>query len=49
MNTDYSPVFRFHKQFLQLLHAENPGRWTLKNPLAPAFKEYCDRYKIPQN
>lgn len=34
---DYLPAFRFHKQLLQLLQAENGGRWTLKNPWHPLF------------
>jgi len=34
---DYGPAFRFHKRFLQLLQAEAPGRWTLKNPWHPLF------------
>jgi hypothetical protein len=34
---DYRPTFRFHKQVLQLLQAENKGRWTLKNPWHPLF------------
>lgn len=33
----YLPAFRFHKQLLQLLQAENGGRWTLKNPWHPLF------------
>jgi hypothetical protein len=35
--TRYLSAFRFHKQLLQLLQAENPGRWTLKNPWHPLF------------
>lgn len=34
---DYMPAFRFHKQLLQLLQANNGGRWTLKNPWHPLF------------
>ncbi|CAN7560206.1 sulfotransferase [Phenylobacterium sp. LjRoot219] len=34
---DYLPAFRFHKQLLQLLQANNGGRWTLKNPWHPLF------------
>jgi hypothetical protein len=34
---DYLPAFRFEKRFLQLLQAEAPGRWTLKNPWHPLF------------
>jgi hypothetical protein len=33
----YLPAFRFHKRLLQLLQAENTGRWTLKNPWHPLF------------
>jgi hypothetical protein len=33
----YLPAFRFHKQMLQLLQAENGGRWTLKNPWHPLY------------
>jgi hypothetical protein len=36
-NTSYLPAFRFHKQLLQLLQAENGGHWTLKNPWHPLF------------
>ena len=35
--TSYRPAFQFHKQLLQLLQAENGGRWTLKNPWHPLF------------
>jgi hypothetical protein len=34
---DYLPAFRYHKRLLQLLQAEAPGRWTLKNPWHPLF------------
>lgn len=34
---DYLPAFRFEKRLLQLLQAEAPGRWTLKNPWHPLF------------
>jgi Sulfotransferase family len=37
MQTSYLPAFRFQKQLLQLLQAENGGRWTLKNPWHPLF------------
>jgi hypothetical protein len=37
LNTSYLPAFKFHKQLLQLLQAENGGRWTLKNPWHPLF------------
>ena len=33
----YLPAFKFHKQLLQLLQAENGGRWTLKNPWHPLY------------
>jgi hypothetical protein len=33
----YLPAFRFHKQLLQLLQANNGGRWTLKNPWHPLY------------
>ena len=33
----YLPTFRFHKQVLQVLQAQNGGRWTLKNPWHPLF------------
>jgi Sulfotransferase family len=36
-DTSYLPTFRFHKQLLQLLQAENSGQWTLKNPWHPLF------------
>jgi hypothetical protein len=35
--TSYLPTFKFHKQLLQLLQANNGGRWTLKNPWHPLF------------
>lgn len=35
--TSYLPAFKFQKQMLQLLQAENGGRWTLKNPWHPLF------------
>ncbi len=37
LQTRYLPALRFHKQLLQLLQAENGGRWTLKNPWHPLF------------
>lgn len=37
VKTDYLPALRFHKQLLQMLQAENGGRWTLKNPWHPLF------------
>ena len=37
--TSYLPAFRFHKQFVQLLQAENAGRWTFKNPWHPLYLE----------
>jgi hypothetical protein len=36
-DASYRPAFRFHKQLLQLLQAENGGCWTLKNPWHPLF------------
>lgn len=33
----YLPAFRFHKQLLQVLQAQNGGRWTLKNPWHALF------------
>lgn len=35
--TSYLPAFRYQKRLLQLLQAEAPGRWTLKNPWHPLF------------
>ena len=37
LSADYTPAFRFQKQLLQMLQAENSGRWTLKNPWHPLF------------
>lgn len=37
LQSSYLPAFRFHKQVLQLLQANNGGRWTLKNPWHPLF------------
>ena len=34
---DYLPAFRYHKRLLQLLQAEAPGRWALKNPWHPLY------------
>lgn len=34
---DYEPAFRLQKMQLQLMQANNPGRWTLKNPWHPLF------------
>jgi hypothetical protein len=34
---DYRPAFRYEKRLLQLLQAQAPGRWTLKNPWHPLF------------
>lgn len=34
---DYGPAFRYHKRLLQLLQADAPGRWTLKNPWHPLY------------
>jgi hypothetical protein len=36
-NTSYLPAFRYHKRLLQLLQAENGGRWSLKNPWHPLY------------
>ncbi len=36
-HADYLPAFRYHKRLLQLLQAEAPGRWTLKNPWHPLY------------
>jgi len=36
-NTSYLPAFRFQKQILQLLQANNGGKWTLKNPWHPLY------------
>jgi len=37
LNTSYFPAFSYHKRLLQLLQANAPGRWTLKNPWHPLF------------
>jgi Sulfotransferase family len=37
LNADYRPAFRYHKRLMQLLQAENGGRWTFKNPWHPLF------------
>ncbi len=37
LHTSYLPAFRFQKQLLQMLQAENTGRWSLKNPWHPLF------------
>lgn len=37
LGTSYLPAFTFQKQLLQMLQAENGGRWTLKNPWHPLF------------
>ena len=34
---DYGPAFRYEKRLLQVLQAETPGRWTLKNPWHPLW------------
>ncbi|MBW8783755.1 MAG: sulfotransferase [Novosphingobium sp.] len=36
-DADYGPAFRYEKRLLQLLQAQAPGRWTLKNPWHPLF------------
>lgn len=37
LHTDYMPAFRYHKRLMQLLQAENSGRWTFKNPWHPLY------------
>lgn len=37
LNTDYLPAFRYHKRLMQMLQAENSGRWTFKNPWHPLY------------
>jgi Sulfotransferase family len=37
LNADYLPAFRYHKRLMQLLQAENSGRWTFKNPWHPLY------------
>jgi sulfotransferase family protein len=37
MNSSYLPAFTYHKRLLQLLQAQAPGRWTLKNPWHALF------------
>lgn len=37
LGADYRPAFEYHKRLLQLLQANAPGRWTLKNPWHPLF------------
>lgn len=37
LNTNYQHTFEYQKKLLQLLQAEAPGRWTLKNPWHPLF------------
>ncbi|WP_317930466.1 sulfotransferase [Halioxenophilus sp. WMMB6] len=39
LNADYRPAFQYQKKLLQLLQAQAPGRWTLKNPWHPLFLE----------
>jgi Sulfotransferase family len=34
---DYLPAFRYHKRLMQVLQAENGGRWTFKNPWHPLY------------
>lgn len=34
---DYVPAFRYEKRLLQVLQAEAPGRWALKNPWHPLW------------
>ncbi len=33
----YLPAFRYHKRMLQVLQANAPGQWTLKNPWHPLY------------
>ncbi len=40
---DYEPAFRFQKLQLQVMQAENAGRWTLKNPWHPLFLDALHR------
>lgn len=37
LNADYGPAFRYHKRLMQLLQANNGGRWTFKNPWHPLY------------
>ncbi len=37
MAADYRPAFRYHKRLMQLLQANNHGRWTFKNPWHPLY------------
>ncbi|MDP3676683.1 MAG: sulfotransferase [Novosphingobium sp.] len=37
MAADYAPAFRYHKRLMQLLQANNAGRWTFKNPWHPLY------------
>jgi hypothetical protein len=37
LGASYLPAFTFQKQLLQMLQAENGGRWTLKNPWHPLY------------
>lgn len=37
LNADYAPAFRYHKRLMQVLQAENAGRWTFKNPWHPLY------------
>jgi len=37
MGADYAPAFRYHKRLMQLLQANNAGRWTFKNPWHPLY------------
>lgn len=34
---DYKPAFEYHKRLMQLLQANNGGRWTFKNPWHPLY------------
>ncbi len=37
LHTSYLPTFRYHKKLLQVMQAEQKGRWLLKNPWHALF------------
>jgi hypothetical protein len=37
LQTSYLPTFRYHKRLLQVMQAEQKGRWLLKNPWHALF------------
>lgn len=37
LQTSYLPTFRYHKKLLQVMQAEQKGRWLLKNPWHALF------------